>query len=358
MLIESTKRLFTPRLQVELNGPGGQARLVNTTGDRIDPETSVVIPKAAATFGKDAEGHEHVKVSHHDKDVWIPKESFQASEGENGVLYLPTYKDSPGSAAVGGASKALVALGPLAAVSGGVAGYAAHKFGKNPAAKLAIGAGLGAATLAAANTAVFGPAGLPVTLLLGAATGLSAVHAGEGSAEIRDASYGGGITGFAVGALTHNPLTLITASAAAGIGGRASNPLAKAAIGGAVGAALGAGQALLTGQPVAVVAGLTAAAGAVGPLIGTPLMQATRNLSHMGGDVVAGILKNANDPTLKVVGAVPYAVGMGFLGATAELVAPGTGMAAAAIGAAGGAVYGYHQTSQQLAKAKAQSGQK
>ena len=43
--------------------------------------------------------------------------------------------------------------------------------------------------------------------------------------------------------------------------------------------------------------------------------------------------------------------------ATAELVAPGTGMAAAAIGAAGGAVYGYHQTSQQLAKAKAQSGQ-
>jgi hypothetical protein len=349
VLIQSTKRLFTPRLHLEKNGD--QVRLVNTTGDRLDSETSVVIPKAAAAVGRDAEGRERIKVHHKDRDHWVPKESFQTSEGENGVYYLPTYQSSAGSAAVGGASKGLVALGPLAAVSGGLAGYAAHRLGKNSAAKLAIGAGLGAATLAVANTAIFGPAGLSVSLLLGAATGVSAVHAGEGSADIRDASYGGGITGFAVGALTHNPLTLVTASAAAGIGGRASHPLARAAIGGAVGAALGAGQALLTGQSIAVVAGLTAAAGAVGPLIGSPLMQATRNLSHLGGDVVAKVLKDANDSTLKVVGAVPYAVGMGFLGATAELVAPGTGLAAAAIGVAGGAAYGYHQTSRQLEKA-------
>lgn len=352
MLIQSSKRIFQAQLHLQPNINGDGLRLVNTTGDRLDPSSSLVIPKQGAVLAKDAEGKEHLKVRHQDKEHWIPKESFQVSEGDNGVYYLPTYQDSASSAAIGGASKALVALGPLAAVSGGAAGYVAHKFGKNPAAKLAIGAGVGAATLALTNTAIFGPAGLPVSLLLGVATGLSAVHAGEGAADIRDASYGGGIAGFAVGAITQNPLTLLTASAAAGIGGRAKSPLAKAALGGAVGAALGAGQALLTGQPVALIAGLTAAAGAVGPLIGQPLMQTTRNLSHLGGEAVAGLLKDASNPTLKVVGAVPYAVGMGFLGLSAELIAPGTGAVAAAIGVAGGAVYGYSQTSQQLKAAQ------
>jgi len=172
--------------------------------------------------------------------------------------------------------------------------------------------GVGAITLAAANTAVFGPAGLSLSLLLGASAGLSAVHAGEGVAEIRDASYGGGIAGFAVGAVTGSPLTLLTGSAAAGLGGRAKSPLAKALVGGVAGAALGAGQALLNGNSVAWVVGLTAAAGAVGPLIGSPLMQTIRNLSHSGGEVVAKVLQNSSDTTLKVAGSVPYAVGVGF----------------------------------------------
>lgn len=353
MVISSTKKLFTPRLRLEPNGQG-QMQLVNTTGDRIDPEKTVILPKAGVTEGTDKEGKAHLLVRHHNKEVWVPKESFQVSEGENGVYYLPTYKDSPGSAALAGGSKALVALGPLAAVSAGAAGYAAQKLGKNAPSKLAIGAGVGAVALAAANTALFGPAGLPISLLLGATAGVSAVHAGEGSAEIRDASYGGGIAGFAVGALTQNPIALLTGSAAAGIGARASHPLAKAVIGGAVGAALGAGQALISGQPIAVVAGLSAAAGAVGPLIGAPLMQVTRNLSQDGGELVAKALQNSSDTTLKVVGAVPYAVGMGFLGLSAELIAPGTGAIGAAIGVAGGAAYGYHKTSVQLAKAEKQ----
>lgn len=351
MNITSTK-LFQPRFHLTPQ-TGGRARVVNTTGDWVDPASTLVVPKSLARIGRDEKGQEFVQVPHQGQEHWVPKESFQDLDGKDGVYYLPTFRNSANQAAIGGASKAVIALGPLGLVSGGAAGYAAHKLGGNSLSKLAIGAGVGAVSLAAVNTAFYGPAGLPISLLLGAAAGLSAVHAGEGSSEIRDASYGGSISGFAVGALSGNPFALLTASAASGIGAGANHPAMKALVGGAVGAALGGAQALLTGQPVAMLAGLTALAGAAGPLIGAPVMQVTRNLSQIGGQQVAKALEKAPDSVLKVAGAVPYAAGFGFTGALAGAIVPGAGTACAVVGALGGAAWGYHQMSGLMEQKKA-----
>lgn len=345
MLIQTARNLTRPRFTYT---PGGRPEVVNTTGDRIDPATSVILPKAGAVEGKDPQGRVHFQVVHGGQEHWIPKESFTETDGESGVYYLPTYQSSPSSAALGGGVKAMVALGPFAGGAAAGAGYLAHRFGKNTPAKLALGAGIGAVGLTALNTAIFGTRGLPLSLLMGAAAGVAAVHAGEGEAKLRDASYGGGIAGFAAGAITGNPAAMLTGSAAAGLGARARSPFMRAVVGGAVGAALGAGQALLTGGSVGLLTAITAATGAVGPLIGPPVMQVTRNLSHLGGEVVASQLKNSSDTTLKVAGAIPYAAGFGFLGATAGSLYPGIGTIGATVGAVGGAAFGYWKTGQQL----------
>lgn len=351
-VLKSMHNLLKPRLEFRPIEGTDKNEFVNTCGDIVDPDTTIIIPKKQAIEGQDDEGNDFVKVTHHDQDYWVPKENFQESPGKSGVYYLPTYKSSPKAAAFGGTVKALLALGAPAALSVGTAGFAAHKFGKNAPMKNLIGAATGAVILGAAHTALTGGAGLPAVLLYGASAGLVGVHSGEGSAKIRDAAYGGGIAGLATASVTGTPLSAVSSAAAAGLASRAESPLTQGLLAGATGAALGAAQAALSGQPIALVAGLTAATSVAGVLAGPTMMQGSRNLSHLGGKGVAKLLKHAPDPVIRVVGTVPFVAGMGFLGAAAGLIIPGAGAIGAAVGTIGGAAMGYTKTSKSLEEAQ------
>lgn len=346
---------FEPQLRVDTSR--GRATLVDTTGDRRDDTRSVLLPKAAAVMGSNPQGEKFVEVPVEGSEArWVPLDAFQQSQGDDGLLYLPTYKDSPGSAALGGAVKGLLATGPIGALSGAAAG-AATAFGKGDKVgkwgKLALGAGAGAVVMAAANAALYGAAGLPVAVALGAVTGIAAVQAGEGEASVRDAAYGGTAAGFAASMITGTPLALLTGSVAAGLGARSRSKTGQVVTAALAGAVMQAGQALLGGGSLPVALAVGASVGALGTLAGPPLMQATRNLSQAGGEVLRKQLAGAPDSALIALSAVPYAASGGFLGATAGMVVPGAGALGAAVGATVGAAFGAIKTYQQVSEMKA-----
>ncbi len=344
--------------QLRVDNTRGRATLIDTTGDRRDNERSLLLPKNGAALGTDAEGKKFVEVAtSQEKTEWVPLDAFQQTEGDDGLLYLPTFKDSPLSATIGGALKGVVALGPIGGLSGAVAG-AATILGESRGkfTKLALGATAGAVAMGVANSALYGLAGLPVTLLLGAVTGAASVQAGEGQASVRDASYGGTVVGFAATLLTGMPLTLLTGSVSAGLGARANSKIGRTATAALVGAALQAGQAYLGGGSLPLALAIGGAVGAAGTLLGPPLMQVTRNLSQAGGQVLREKLKGAPDAALIALGSVPLAATGGFIGAAVSTVLPGWGSVAAVVGATAGAAFGAYQTHRQIAAMKAKIG--
>lgn len=345
--IRNVLNIFKPRIEFS----DGEVT-ANTTGDTVDPRTTLVIAKEQAQVRTDAKGREQVLVKQGDQEHWIPKESFQDVGGKDGAYYLPTYSASPLGAAIGGGAKTLLTFGPVGALATGGAGFAAHKFGKSQSAKFALGAGLGAALFAATNAVFNQPLSVGASLLLGASAGLFGVHVGEGESAIRDASYSGGLATFGAASVTQDPLLGLHSAAAAGLGARAKSPEMKTLISGVTGAALGAVHGVLTGQSAGLMAGVSAAAAVAGTLAGPPVMQASRNLSHSGGEILGKVLQKAPDPVLKVVGTVPFAAGMGFLGAGAGLIIPGAGAIGAAFGTIGGAALGASKTAAKLKAAR------
>ena len=332
-------KILRPRIEF-----GDDEVTANTTGDSVDSARTFLIDKKSAET-KVKMGRTFIRVEHGESADWVPKESFIETDE---AFYLPTYSDSPVSAAIGGGAKILLTFGPIPALSTAASGYAAHKFGKKNPVKFAVGAGVGAALFATANAIFDSPVNLGASLLLGASAGILGVHAGEGKAAVRDAAYSGGLATFGVLPFSHDINLGLHSAAAAGLGARARSIETKALLSGATGACLGAAHALLTGQSPALMAGLTATTAIAGSLAGPSVMQASRNFSHSSGEVIGKVLKNAPDPVLKVVGTVPFAAGMGFLGAAAGLIVPGAGALGAVFGTLGGVALGHSKTEAKL----------
>jgi hypothetical protein len=340
-------RIFKPRLEFESESSEFSA---NTTGDSVDLEKTFLIAKKDALI-QIRNGRPHIQVDFEGKKTWIPQEAFSDVDE---AFYLPTFKSSPLTAAVSGGAKTLLTFGPVAALAASASGFAAHKVVDDPRAKFALSAGLGAALFAATDAVFGGHLGLGTSLLVGASAGVLGVHAGEGRARVRDAAYSGGLASFGTLPLTHDPTLGLHSAAAAGLGARAKTPEVRALLSGATGAALGALHAVVTGQPVGLLAGLTATTSVAGSLAGPTVMQASRNISHSSGEVIGKVLRKAPDPVLKFVGTVPVAAGMGFVGAAAGLIIPGAGAIGAIFGTLGGAALGHQQTESKLEAAKAE----
>lgn len=342
MNVTSVTNYFRPRLEVTPD-----LRATNTTGDVIEPSQSLMIPKSRAELGNDDQGREFIAVARGQDVTWVPKDAFYESPGENGMFYLPTYKDSVMSAALGGGMRGLIALGPLGAVAGAVGGVVGTKAGDHSALKLGAGSLAGAATLAAGHALLFGAQGLPVAAFLGAVSGLGATAAGAGDASVRDAVYGGSIAGFAATMVTGMPLAILTGAASSALGSQANSTAGKVLTGAAAGAFITVAQAALTGGPLGLAAGIGAAVGAAGPLLGLPLMQLSRNLTDDGAKVVrkvaGGWIKEQNETTLKVLMGVPFAASFGLIGSAASALNPSWGTAGAVLGTVAGGVLGFYQ---------------
>lgn len=337
-------RLFRPRLEFEDNGRGELEVTANTTGDSVESARTIILPKSSA-LTKTKMGKTFLRIKDGEDHKWVPKSAFSETDE---AYYLPTYSDSPVSAAIGGGAKTLLTFGPIPALSSSVSGYAAHKFGHKNPVKFAVGAGVGAALFVATNALFKGPLTAGGSLLLGASAGLLGVHAGEGKASVRDAAYSGGLATFGVLPLSQDPTIGLHSAAAAGLGARAESPEAKVFISGAAGACLGAAHAALTGQSAGLMAALSAVTAVAGTLAGPAVMQASRNISHSSGEVLGKLLQKAPDPVLKVVGTVPFAAGMGFLGGAAGLVVPGAGAIGAIFGTLGGVALGHSKTESKI----------
>ena len=345
--------VFQPQLRVDTQR--GRITLVDTTGDRRDNERSVLLPKAAAVTGANAKGEKFVEVpTAEGAGHWVPLDAFVSTPGDDGLLYLPTYKDSPLAASAGGAMKGLLAAGPIGGLTGAVAGAATGLVkGCGKFTRLGLGATVGAVAMGVVNSALYGTGGVGIALMLGAVTGAAAVQTGDGQASVRDATYGGTAAGFAASLVTGTPLALLNGSVAAGLGARGTSKIGQTVTAALTGALLQGAQALMGGGSLPVALAVGATVGAVGTLIGPWLMQATRNLSQWGGELLRGKLAGASDATLTALGSVPFAASGAFLGATLAAVIPGLGGIVAAAGAVAGALFGAFKTHGQISTMKA-----
>lgn len=330
---------------------------MNTTGDLVDPASTLVIPKQHAQVLRNDEGQEALLVRKNGQEAVIPREAFQEHEG---AFYLPTYKDSAAIGCLRGGMRGvgmMAQFGLAEGLAGGAAGIAGGVLGNslpvdNRGVKIAIGAAAGAATMAGIHAVAGGPTSVPVTLLLGSLSGLTGAVGGSGRAQVRDSMTGGSLTGLAVGLATHNPFLSVTAGAAAALGGQAENKAVRVATSAGVGAALGAVEAVLTHNSIGLSTAITASVAAVGSAVGPVVMQASRNLTKSGSDKVSGALTGwvakQNDATLIAAGAVPGILSGGLLGSSLgalhpALLAPGI----AAGGLVGGAL-GAHKVDKML----------
>lgn len=360
MNVQSVSQLFQPRLEVTPDPKVGY-RLVNTTGDTLDQDYSAIIPKAQATFGKDEDGVLNIKVSHGQQEQWVPAEAFEETPGEHGVYYLPTFKDSTQNAVLSGALRGYAALGIFGVASGAAGGLTELIPTHNKAIKLGSAALAGAAITVAGQALFQGNTALPLAALLGGISGVGASLAGSGEARVRDCLYGGAAAGIAVTIVTGSPLMgMLTGGTAAGLASFANHKTGQAITGGAIGAALGATQALLTQSNIGMAAGIGAAVGAIGPLIGPPLMQLSRNLAQMGGEKIRDFASGRSDNELVALSAIPGALSFGLLGGAAGILDPRLALPGMALGAVlGGAkgMYSAHKRIEQLKAAETPAAQ-
>ena len=327
----------------------------------VDPFTTFVVFKNQAVEGKAKDGTPVLQVTDMERDGkdvllrkgWIPKDAFQ-EVGD--AYYLPTYKFNPTSSVIGGTTRGLVAAGLPGAVAGAASGLAAGKLGKSTLSKFAIGALAGAGATTALQAAVYGNVGLGSAVFAGVVTGVVAAASGDGDASVRDAMLGGTAVGLAATMTTGLPMGVITGSAAAALGAQVDNRWGQMLVSAGAGAALTTAQALIAGNSVPLAAGIGAAVGAIGSLIGPGLGQAGRNLqAELEPHVAKGVgklLEGRGETTYQIASAVPQALAFGGIGGALELVAPGLGPIGAAVGAAVGGVNGYLQAGKRISQLK------
>ncbi len=353
---------FQPRLTERDPGrekisTGLENVLVNTTGDSVDPNATFVVFKDDAVEGTDPQGNPVLQVAnieHAGNDVlvkkgWIPKDAFR-EVGD--AYYLPTYKYSTTSALLSGGTRGLLSAGLPGAVAGVAGGLAAGKLGKSPGARLAVGAVAAGAALTGLQLAVHGATGLPSAIFAGSLAGIAAAGAGEGDAEVRDAMLGGSAVGLAATLATGLPLAMLTGSAATALGSHAKSRKTQVLLSAAAGAALTTAQALISGNSVPLAAGIGAAIGGIGSLIGPSVGQLSRNtqkaVEPVVGKAVAKVLEGRSETTYQVASAVPQALAFGSLGASLGLVSPALTPVGIALGAVAGGVAGFHKSGQRI----------
>lgn len=347
-----------PRLEFT-QGPHGP-RWINTTGDFVDPQTTILVPKDYAKMGHDAGGRELLLVQNRDhKQAVIPRDAFQEVDK---AFYLPTYKDSANTGALRGGMRGLVTMAPLGVtqgLAGGVAGFTGGLVGnaiptESRSLKLLAGTATGVVTMAAVQALAGGPTSLGVALMLGGLTGLTGTVGGTGKAQVRDCLSGGTLAGIALGIAAHNPFLSVTAGAASALGGHAKNPFVRVATSTGIGAALGAAEALATHNSVAIASAITAAAAGLGSLVGPALMQGSRNLSKSGSDgfknQIGGWVSRQNNPTLIATGAVPGALSGAMMGSCLGALEPSLMVPGIAVGAALGGAAGAYRVHKMLEK--------
>lgn len=331
--------------------------LVNTTGDMVEPGATFVVFKRQAQEGTAPDGTPVLGVAQATqegdeivvKEGWIPKEAFR-EVGD--AYYLPTYRYSPTSALLGGGTRGLLAAGIPGAVAGVAGGLAASKVGDNPRVRAGVGIAAGALALTGMQLAIHGATGIPSALFAGGVAGVVAAAAGEGDAQTRDAMLGGTAVGLAATMATGLPLGMLTGSAATAIGAQVSNRKAQVLLSAAAGAALTTAQALISGNSPLLAAGIGAAIGGVGSLVGPGLGQLGRNASKTVEPWVAkGVgkaLEGRGETTFQVASAVPQALAFGSLGASLGLVAPQLTPLGIALGAVAGGVHGFVRSGQRI----------
>lgn len=358
MKLAPVRDYLQPRLRTEPQEFGG-TRLVNTTGDITDQSDTAIVPKAEAVFSHGADGQSSIQVHHRGQELLIPKEFFRESPGDNGVYYLPTFRNNFESALVSGAIRGMLAAGPIGALAG-VGGAAAMKVvGNQPGAgpwKTLACSGVVGSSVAVASQALFqGNNGLGLAGFVGGVSGLGAALAGAGEAKTRDSLYGGAVAGLAASLMTGAPMVgVLTAGTVSGLAAQANSKSAQMVTGAVLGAGFGAVQALLTGSSVGLSAALGAGCGLIGPMLGQAVAQVGRNLGEDASQPIRKALRHCSERQLVLMSAIPSAVSYGLLGSAAGLVNPALVVPAVVIGATLGGVSGVHQAQQRVDFLKSQ----
>ena len=361
-ILTSIKAPFQPRLterdpERDKLSTGLENVLVNTTGDMVDPASTFVVFKRQAQEGTAEDGTPVLKVAQASQEGdeivvqegWIPKEAFR-EVGD--AYYLPTYRYSATGSLLAGATRGLLSAGIPGAVAGVAGGLAASKLGDSPTVRAGAGALAGAIALTGLQLAVHGPTGLPSALFAGSIAGIAAAAAGEGDSAIRDSMLGGTAVGLAATMATGLPMGMLTGSAATAIGAHANSRTAQVLLSAAAGAALTTAQALISGNSPLLAAGIGAAIGGLGSLVGPGLGQLGRNAQKAVEPLVAkGVTKalaGRGETTFQVAAAVPQAIAFGSLGASLGLVAPQLTPVGIALGAVAGGLHGYLRTGKRI----------
>lgn len=365
-IITSIAAPFTPKLTERDPGrekvsTGLENVLVNTTGDIVDPRATFVVFKDQAVEATSEDGTPALKVTSLEqegeevvvKEGWIPKEAFR-EVGD--AYYLPTYRYSPTSALIGGATRGFLAAGLPGAVAGVAGGLAASKAGDNSLVRSGVGIAAGALALTGMQLALYGNQGIPSALFAGGVAGIVAAGAGEGDATVRDAMLGGTAMGLAAELATGLPMGMLTGSAATAIGARASTRTGQVLLSAATGAALTTVQALLSGNSPLLAAGIGAAVGASGALVGPSIGQLGRNVQKSVEPLVAKgvgkVLEGRGEKAYQVASAVPQALAFGSLGASLGLLSPALTPVGIAVGAVAGGLNGYHRAGKRIEELK------
>lgn len=365
-ILSTVKKAASPRLterdpQRAKISTGPENVLTNTTGDLVDSQSTFVVFKNQAVVGRDETGREVLQVAsveQEDGDLvvkrgWIPKDAFEEVDQ---AYYLPTHKFSGTSSVIGGVSRGLISAGIPGAVAGAAGSLVASRLPDKPGLRMALSGAAGAATLTAYQAAVHGNLGLPEAAFAGTVAGLVAAGAGDGDGTVRDSMLGGTVAGLAATMTTGLPLGILTGTAATALGAQAGSRSTQVLLSAGAGAALATVQALITGNSPVLAAGIGAAIGGAGSLIGPTIGQVGRNLQKAGEPVVAKgvgkILEGRGETSFQVAAAVPQALAFCSLGAGLALVAPGLGPVGAALGAAAGGIHGYHRAGQRIEQLK------
>lgn len=357
---------FKPRLSerdpgLAKHSTGLENVLTNTTGDSVDPNSTFIIfphqlKEHTAEDGTPMlevsrlvqEGEETIKQS-----ALIPKQAFQKL---GDAYYLPTYRYSTVSACIGGGLQGFIAGGAPGAAAGVASGLAASKVGKSAPVRAGIGMIVGAAVLTAAQVALYGSHGIPAAIFAGSMIGLVGASSGEGDAGIRDSMFGGNAAGFAAGMATGAPLSMLTGAASNAIGAQVSSRTGQVLLSAGAGGALMTAQALISGGSPALAAGIGAAVGGIGSLIGPGLSQLGRNTSKAVEPFIAkGInkaLEGQGDTTYQVVAAIPESLAFASLGASIGLISPALTPLGIAVGATAGGVHGFIRAGKKIDELK------
>lgn len=216
-------------------------------------------------------------------------------------------------AAFQGGSEGFYLMGPAGIAAGGASAitgaFVQNKTGSQVAglaAGTAVGAGLGAAVGALTGMPLFGAA------MVGGLVGSFQTIRAHGESKIRDS--GGNAT--MISAFFVPGPAKVAGGIGAAMGARMESKWAQALVGGASGAALGAGLAAIGYAPVSIATAAlgSALAGAAGPFIGPRFSQFFRNLAQDAGRGISNLLvksgiveKPLDDKKAGVLGSVPAA---------------------------------------------------